>query len=156
MATDVTRDPNYPPSFVYIRLCWSKSNPFNTGVHVYLGWTSHPICPVAALLAFLAVHPANQKRPLFRFRYVAALCRDRPMQKACTVLLDQGFDHSKYHGHSFWDWGSHLSSSRGNTRTCNQNAQSLGLLRLFTLGPYPSSPVSWVFHCTSPFTYPTT
>ena len=66
-------------------------------------------------------------------------------------FLDGGFDLStNHHSLSFWNWG---SSSCGNTRPCNQNAQSLGLLRLFTLCPYTSSPVSWVLWCTLPFSY---
>ena len=100
-VTDVTRDPNYPPSFVCIRLRRSKTDPFSAGVDVYLGRTGHPICPVAALLAFLAVRPADPKGPLFRFLDGTTLCRDRLIREVRTVLRDHGFDHSKYHGHSF-------------------------------------------------------
>ena len=91
-VTDVARDPNYPPSFVRIHLQWSKTDPFSTGVDIYLGCTGHSICPVAALLAFLAVRPADPKGPLFRFHNGSTLSRDWLVREVGSVLQHHSLD----------------------------------------------------------------
>ena len=100
-VSDVYRDPVYPPSLVRLRLRPSKTDPFSAGIDIYLGRTGHTICPVSALLAFLAVRPPSPRGPLFRFQDGTTLCRDRLVEEVRKTLRSQGLDPSLYNGHSF-------------------------------------------------------
>ena len=99
-VTDITRDPAYPPTFIRVHLRWSKTDPFSAGIDIYLGRTGGTICPVAAVLAFLAVRPAF-KGPLFRFCDGSTLSRDRLVREVRSALHGCGIDPSCYSGHSF-------------------------------------------------------
>ena len=50
------------PSFVQVRLKQSKTDPFRRGVFIYLGKTQMDLCPVVAILAYVAVlqHPWSE------------------------------------------------------------------------------------------------
>ena len=64
---DVAVDDHESPSVIRIHLRRSKTDQFGRGVDIYLGATGDELCPVAALLAYLAVR-GGEDGPLFRFR----------------------------------------------------------------------------------------
>ena len=55
MSGDVAVDDHSNPSLVRIHLRKSKTDQLGRGVDIYLGRTDEDLCPVAALLAYLAV-----------------------------------------------------------------------------------------------------
>ena len=52
---DVRVDSQVKPSYVEVNIKASKTDPFRQGVRVYLGATSRDICPVSAILHYLAL-----------------------------------------------------------------------------------------------------
>ena len=55
---DIAVDDHSNPSMVCIHLKCSKTDPFRHGVDIFLGRTDQDLCPVAVLLAYMAVRPA--------------------------------------------------------------------------------------------------
>ena len=55
------------PSVVQIRLKQSKTDPFRHGVDIFLGATNAELCPVSAILAYVAARPRGSD-PLFQFK----------------------------------------------------------------------------------------
>ena len=51
---DIAVDDPSSPSFLRVRIKQSKTDPFRKGVDLFLGRTGSDICPVAALLGYLA------------------------------------------------------------------------------------------------------
>ena len=97
---DVAVDDHESPSVIRIHLRRSKTDQFGRGVDVYLGSTGDELCPVAALLAYLAVR--GEDGPLFRFRDRRALTREPGfVDKVRSALSILGYDASIYAGHSF-------------------------------------------------------
>ncbi len=78
---DVTQADEYPPAFVRIHLSKSKTDPYRKGVHVYLGITKHSICPVSAILSFMAIRPHHITGPLFRYPDGTTLTRNHFVQQ---------------------------------------------------------------------------
>ena len=98
--TDIAVDnPSHPLAIsVYIKA--SKTDPFRKGVQIFLGRTNDHLCPVAAMLAYVAIH-GRQPGPLFRLASGAYLTRDRFVREVRKALTAAGLDQSKYAGHSF-------------------------------------------------------
>ena len=78
----------------------SKTDPFRKGVHVFLGRTADPLCPVAALLAYMAIR-GRAPGPLYIMAHGAFLTRDIFVQEFRKALSIAGFNQAKYAGHSF-------------------------------------------------------
>ena len=64
---DVAVDNRSSPSLVRILIKQSKTDPFRQGVYIYLGRTGNAICPVQALLSYLALR-GDIPGPLFIFQ----------------------------------------------------------------------------------------
>ena len=98
-VSDVTVDEVTNPKVVTGRIKQSKTDPFRQGVSIFLSKTDLPLCPVAALLAYLAVR-GNGDGPLF-------LSRGQPLTRAQLVsvlrkaLTLAGENSEKYAWHSF-------------------------------------------------------
>ena len=99
-ASDVAVDNRANPSYLTVTLRHSKTDPFGNGVTIYLGRSDTHVCPVSAMLAYLAIRPSipgplfihSNSRPLSRAQLVAAI----------RAALDRfGLDTSQYSGHSF-------------------------------------------------------
>ena len=71
---DVTVDFKSNPHMIHILIKQSKTDPFRKGVKLSLGRTDHVVCPVSAILAYLAVREA-QPRPLFLTDHNKAVTR---------------------------------------------------------------------------------
>ena len=97
---DIAFDSHSAPSVVRLRIKQSKTDPFRQGVDVYVGATSACLCPVKALLAYIAVRNADPG-PLFVFRSGAPLTQPSLVQHLQAALEQAGFPHMSYTGHSF-------------------------------------------------------
>ena len=97
---DVSVDSHDSPSVVLIRLRWSKVDPFGAGVTIYLGKTGQSICPVAALLSYVALR-GQSPGPLFMFRDGSPLSKPKLLFHLRQALEQQGLDCAGITGHSF-------------------------------------------------------
>ena len=97
---DVSVDDHDNPSMVYIHLKCNKTDPFRHRVDIYLGRTGRDPCPVAALLAYKAVHPAVQG-PLFLEVDGTPLTRDKLVTAVRQALQKAGVQSARYSGYSF-------------------------------------------------------
>ena len=97
---DVAVDSHTAPSHIVIHLKRSKNDPFGVGAWLHLGATGQRLCPVAALLGYLAVRPPLPG-PLFLFRDGTTLSKPRLIGSLRQVLGEVGVDSSRYSGHSF-------------------------------------------------------
>ena len=71
------------------------------GVQVFIGATNDHLCPVAALMTYLAVRDKDMTTPLFKFQDNEPMSRDRFVREVRKALQEAGMDQSKYAGHSF-------------------------------------------------------
>ena len=99
-SSDIAVDRHQSPTLVRVRLKQSKTDPFRHGVDVYLRRTDADLCPVAALLAYMAVRP-HLTGPLFIFKDGSFLTRDRLVAAVREALQEAGIDSAQYTGHSF-------------------------------------------------------
>ena len=95
---DVAVDDREHPTLVRIHL--RGTDPFRHGVDIYLGRTDKDLCPVGALLAFLAVHPCNHG-PLFIYADGTPLTREKLVEAVRQALQQAGVSPAGYSGHSF-------------------------------------------------------
>ena len=100
LASDAAVDSRTEPSVVTIRLRRAKTDPFGRGVSIYLGKTETDICPVAAILNYLAVRPQGEG-PLFVHRDGSPLLKQQFITGVRQALSAAGLDPSLYSGHSF-------------------------------------------------------
>lgn len=98
--SDVAVDDINSPRIVKLRLKASKTDPFRKGVEIVLGRTQNALCPVSALLSYLALRGS---RPGFLFLFADGrpLTKSRFIQQIREALSQLGIDSSKYAGHSF-------------------------------------------------------
>ena len=122
-SSDIAVDRHQSPTLVRVRLKQSKTDPFRHGVDVYLGRTDADLCPVAALLAYMAVRP-HLTGPLFIFKDGSFLTRDRLVAAVREALQEAGIDSAQYTGHSFRIGDS--SASRAPGLSC-QNVGKVGV-----------------------------
>lgn len=73
---DVTVDDLANPQVLQVRIKASKTDPFRTGVEVFVGRTRCSMCPVAAVLAYMVTRGAGPG-PLFKFSNGKPLTRSR-------------------------------------------------------------------------------
>ena len=97
---DVAVDSHQTPTMVAIRIKQSKTDQFKEGTTIYLGKTSTTICPVAALLQYLAIRPSGEG-PLFVMEDSKVITKSLFITKIRQVLAKAGMDASTYKGHSF-------------------------------------------------------
>ena len=98
--TDIAVDNLVDPKHLQINIKQSKTDPFRMGVKVWIGRTGGYLCPVAAILSYMALRGPGEG-PLFRFQNGSPLTRQKLVNKLREVLQRVGIDCSKYSGHSF-------------------------------------------------------
>ena len=98
--TDVAIDDRSIPNLMRIRIKASKTDPFRKGVDIFLGRTGDDICPISAMLAYLAIR-GEGPGPLFRFASGKPLTRDRLVTEIRSALSAAGHREQLYAGHSF-------------------------------------------------------
>ena len=99
-VSDISVDSHQNPTMIAIRIKRSKTDQFGEGATVYLGKTSAAICPVTAMLGYLAIRPEGQG-PLFVTSNQKPVTKRQFMSKIQKVLGEAGIDASGYKGHSF-------------------------------------------------------
>ena len=76
---DVAIDSKESPSVMEIRLKASKTDPYRKGVNIYVGRTGNALCPISAMLAYLALCD-DKVGPLFQFDDGRSLTREHFVQ----------------------------------------------------------------------------
>ena len=97
---DVYVDSHSNPLVVTVHLRRSKTDTFGVGTMVYLGRVDGPICPVKALLGYLAMR-GQIPGPLFLFHDGTPLTRSYLVEAVRCALQAYGMDVRGFNGHSF-------------------------------------------------------
>lgn len=109
---DVTVDCISNPQMLKVRIKASKTDPFRLGVDIFVGRTGTVLCPVSAVLAYMALRGAGPG-PFFQFR------DGRPLTRACLVtkikeaISAAGVDCAAYSGHSFRSGAATTAAKQG-------------------------------------------
>jgi len=99
--SDVAVDNRDHPQLLKVTIKQSKTDPFRKGVDLYLGATDGRLCPVKALLPYLAIRPEHSNSPIFIFKDGRPLTRQRFSHLLNTLLSRLGYDSTLYNTHSF-------------------------------------------------------
>ena len=94
MPQDVAVDSHTTQSDIVIHVKRSKSDPCGVGAWLHLGATGQRLCPVAALLGYLAVR-RPLLGPLFLFRDGTTLSKSRLIGSLCQALREVGVASSR-------------------------------------------------------------
>ena len=97
---DIAIDSALKPSMIELVLKCSKTDQFGRGARIYLGKTGAELCPVTALLAYVAVR-GMEPGPLFRLEDGTPLLKNYVVSRVREALHSLGYDQSCYAGHSF-------------------------------------------------------
>ena len=109
---DVSIDSHVTPSVVRIHLKQSKTDPFRQGVNIFLGRSKQEICPVAALLSYMALR-GNAQGPLFLYDDGTSLSRNRLVREVQRALTEAGRECTGFTGHSFRIGAATTAKARG-------------------------------------------
>ncbi len=109
---DVSVDNLAEPQVLQVRVKASKTDPFRTGVDVFVGRTNCNKCPVAAVLAYMVMRGSNPG-PLFIFSNGKPLTRARFVSEVKDALTRAGVDSTCYSGHSFRSGAATTAVKRG-------------------------------------------
>ena len=96
---DLAVDDQSNPSLLRIRLKYSKTDQLGSGLDIVLGRTYHDICPVTAVMAYLAVR--DGEGPIFKFADGRCLTKERFTRRIREALAALGLRSADYAGHSF-------------------------------------------------------
>ena len=105
---DVTVDELDNPSMLRVHLKASKTDPFRTGVDVFVGKTGGPLCPVGAMLKYLVARGCRPGPLDGRL-----LTRSRFVEQVRWALTTAGVDSTPYSGHSFRSGAATTAASQG-------------------------------------------
>ena len=83
-----------------IRIKQSKTDPFHQGVYIYLGRTDNNICPIKAILPYLALR-GNVSGPLFMLKNGKILTRQMFSVILDGLLEELHFKKENFNIHSF-------------------------------------------------------
>ena len=100
MLSDLSIDSHSAPSQIRVLIKRAKNDPFGHGAAVILGATGKDLCPVIAILNYLAVRPPGPG-PLLIWQDSLPLLRDQFVWRVKESLRSAGLNHSLYSGHSF-------------------------------------------------------
>ena len=106
-------DSNSAPSIVQVAIKASKTDPFRKGVKVYLGRTDNNLCPVATVVAYLAIRHKLGAGPFFKFQSGTALTWALLVNRVRKALKESGIDADKFSGHSFRIGAASTAAARG-------------------------------------------
>ena len=85
---------------IQVSIKQSKTDPFRKGVQLFLAKTGKNICPITAIIPYLALRGAKQG-PLFLYQSGNYLTRQDFTTLLRTTLRQAGLDGSQYAAHSF-------------------------------------------------------
>ena len=109
---DIAVDSHTSPTILQVRLKMSKTDPFRHGISIYIGKTGNNLCPVAALLSYLAIR-GQHAGPLFCFQDGRCLTRSRLVHNLRSVLSQVGVNAANYSGHSFRIGAASTAAAKG-------------------------------------------
>jgi len=111
--SDVAVDSKSNPSLLRgIHIKPSKTDPFRKGIHIFMGSTGNDLCPVNAMLVYLA-RRGPQSGPLFLFENGRFLTWDRFVRQIKSALMAAGVSCKHYSGDSFRIGAASTAASRG-------------------------------------------
>lgn len=119
---DVSVDSIENPSVVKVRIKASKTDQFRRGVDIYVGRTHNQLCPVEALMTYVA-RRGKQQGLFFRFEDNRVLTKDRFISKVREALTQAGIDAKAYAGHSFRIGAATMAGRKG---LSSEKIQTLG------------------------------
>ena len=97
---DLAVDNATSPTVISIQLKRSKTDPFMKGVKLVLGRTQDGLCPVTALLSYLAIR-GNASGPLFMWDDLKPLSKTKFIEHVRQALQSANIPAHLYSGHSF-------------------------------------------------------
>ena len=97
---DVAVDSRSAPTMVKVHLKRSKCDQFGKGVDVIVGRTDSPVCPVAAVVAFIALRQ-DRPGPFFMDAKLAPVTKAWLVKQVRDILSSLGLPQNEYAGHSF-------------------------------------------------------
>lgn len=97
---DVAVDNLQQPSLIQLSLKGSKTDQTRRGISLFVGRTNNELCPVAAMLAYLAIRGFD-RGPLFQTEDGQPLTRAKLVCLLRATLAAAGIDPTCYSGHSF-------------------------------------------------------
>ena len=97
---DIAIDSADSPSLIQVSIKQSKTDPFHKGVQLFLAKTGKNICPITAIMPYLALRGPKQG-PLFLYQGGNYLTRQSFTTLLRTTLRQAGLDDSQYAAHSF-------------------------------------------------------
>lgn len=110
--SDIALDSPTDTKIIQMHLKCSKTDPFRQGVSIHIGITGQALCPVSALLTFLAIR-GNRPGPLFHFQDGSSLTKSKFTSKLRYFLTQAGIDSSLYAGHSFRIGAALIAAAKG-------------------------------------------
>ena len=115
---DIRIDDRSKPSFMQVVIKASKTDPFRQGVSLYIETTNSQLCPVAAVIGFMArfmVERGSASGPLFTWSNGRYLTRDRFVLEVRKALSAVGIkaEPEDYVGHSFRIGAATTAAERG-------------------------------------------
>ncbi len=99
-AGDIAIDSHTAPTLMRVTIKMSKTDPFRHGAHLFIGATLDDLCPVTAMLVYLACRGSSPGF-LFKFADGRPLTRQRMVDKLRSALTSAGIDCRRFSGHSF-------------------------------------------------------
>ena len=97
---DVALDSRTAPTIIWLTIKQSKTDPFRKGVRLCLGRTGSVVCPIKAVLPYLAIR-GSAPGSLFILESGAHLTRAHFKSLLSATLKSAGLDDSQYNTHSF-------------------------------------------------------
>ena len=101
MPSDVAVDSYTDPSMIRLLIKRSKTDQFGNGASIFLARTYTDLCPVAALLAYLARRPVHGHSPLFITEDGTPFTKMHLIKLLHATLREAGINPEFYKGHSF-------------------------------------------------------
>ena len=98
--SDVAIDSHHTPSLLRVRLRRAKTDPLGQGVEIFMNKSGMSLCPVVAVLSYLAVRSGSDG-PLLIHADGLPLTRDQFVTKVKRALQAAQIDSTLYSGHSF-------------------------------------------------------
>ena len=111
-VSDISVDSITNPTIMKVKIKASKTDPFRQGVELFIGKTGNSLCPVAAMLAYLAIR-GRKEGMLFHFEDDRLLTRDRFVERVRQALTAARIDCKPYSGHSFRIGAATTAAKRG-------------------------------------------
>ena len=111
-GSDVAVDSRDTPTLLKVHLKTFKTDQLRKGVDIFIGKTGDELCPLAAVLAFMAVC-GQRHGPLFRLQTGDHCTKEFFVEKLRLALRRAGLNPADYAGHSFRIGAATMAAERG-------------------------------------------